>query len=84
MSHTATVGDLTPKDLGSSVRFKFGGVVLAGTLTGLGVDVDWIEEKGIADSGTEWTRIPGERTVSLAVGPWEASSVPINTEVEFL
>lgn len=77
-----TLEGLKYSDLAARVRLRVDDAVIEGPLLAFGVESDYVKEKAIAERYS--TRIPAAPTMNIQIGRWEATGVPLNTEVEFL
>lgn len=75
--------DLTPGDFGRMVRITGRDYEIFGHLTGFEVETEWITDARLSEDPADAEKFPGRRTVSLTVGPWQATGVPLSTRVEF-
>jgi hypothetical protein len=73
-------GDLTPRDIGRQVKISHDGTTVTGQLTDLRVDTGWIPTVSLVDS--DYGQVAGRQTVTLAVGPWVTTTLPLSARVE--
>jgi hypothetical protein len=78
----STLADLAVKHLGKEVRVTTPASVLEGYLWDFKVDTDWVEDWDV--NARVIQRMPGHQSVTLTIGPWETSGLPLETKVEFL
>lgn len=76
------LGDLTIRDIGRQVSITRQGTSITGRLEGFQVETDWITESTHAQHPDDWEKVPGRRTMTLSVGPWSATGLPLDTSVE--
>ena len=82
MSQTIDLGDLTPNDIGREVTIDTLGAKITGFLTGFDVDTAWITETQLCQHPDDARRTPGQKTMSISVGPWTTGQMPLGTKVE--
>ena len=82
MSETITVGELTPNDIGRTVRVHWRETTVVGALNSLRLDTDWIDVRSMEQAPEDAERVPGVRTVEIGVGPWVTSQLPTYALVE--
>ncbi|KRD36820.1 hypothetical protein ASE27_10210 [Oerskovia sp. Root918] len=75
-----TVGDLTPQHIGRTVTIDGAGARVTGPLSNLRVETDWITEQRLGSDESE--QVPGQQTMTLAVGAWTTEGLPLTTAVE--
>lgn len=83
MSILTTLGEITPFDQGQQVIIKSARAVIIGTLDSFEVIQEWVDVTEMRTPFDEQPkRIPGMKYVRVAVGEWEADSLPLSTPVE--
>lgn len=76
------LGNLTARDIGRIVTIQHRGTTITGPLTVFRIDTDWITDTSLAQSPDNVEQVPGKRTISIAVGPWSTSRLPLDARVE--
>jgi hypothetical protein len=76
------LSDLSIRDVGNEVSITWQGATIKGRLGDFRVETEWIHAPEWAENPHDIKPIPGRHTVSLSVGPWSASGLPVGTPVE--
>lgn len=79
----STLGDLTPRDIGRKVEITGGKAAIVGQLIDFSIDTEWITELRLCDNPDDAEPIAGRRTMTITVGAWRTSRLPLSTEVTF-
>lgn len=76
-----TLKDLTPGDIGKPIRVLGENLDIRGTLEHFAPEVSWVYDGTWDDLGS---KVPGRITMSLEVGGFRGSGIPLDTTIIFL
>lgn len=79
---TIQLGELTARDQGREVTMTGGHAKITGTLIAFHVESDWIDVTEFGGDPDNPQRIHGARSMSIRIGEWETSGLPLDTVVE--
>lgn len=77
-----TLGDLGANNVGERVTITTPDATITGTLRGISVETDWIDVRRLTQAPGEGTEVPGRKSVSVTVGRWRATGLPLDAAVE--
>lgn len=75
------VGDLAARHVGKRVTIETADATITGTLRGITVDTDWIEERRLDQHPDDGAWTPGHQTATVTIGRWTATNLPLGAMV---
>ena len=78
---TMMVGDLAARHVGRRVTIETTDATITGTLRGITVDTDWIEDRPLNQHPDDAEQTPGRQTATVTIGRWTATNLPLGARV---